>query len=333
MRASPAPRSAGGGEAAEAPLELAFPAGRRGTGETLAVGSTPGRRLAASLALAALFTAVGLELLALLSQHLSAPTEADWHAAADHARSLRRAREPILFAPHWVDPIGRAQLGEELGLDLLSLSDVDRYPRVLELSIRGARHPFLAGLAPKETRDFGGVKLSIYEKPAVEVSYDFVSRVAEAIVERVPVTPEGRLVRCSRQGRYFLCDPAQGWNRVGATIAEVEHWPYRCIFAHAVDGHIMRVAFPSVELGTSIVGYTGIDDFENHKRAKNPVRLRVRVGPRPPTAILHESDNPWTRFTVDTTAMAGQTHEVRFEVQAEGSAYARAFCFAAEVRR
>ena len=265
---------------------------------------------------------------ATLLQHLQAATDEDWAAATARLKTERKAGEPVLFAPHWVDPLGRHHVGRGLTMDLLTLSDVDRFARVWLLSVRGKQHPWLRGKPPAQTWRFKAVTLSLFEQKPARVVYDFTANIGEALVQR-----QGRqLVRCPRKGARFRCDPRQGWNWVGPHLAEVGHRPYRCIFAHAVDGRVMRVTFPAAVLGQTIVGYTGIDDFENRKRSDEAVRLVVMVGDKEVGAVRHLNKWPWTRFTFDTAKFAGQAHPVKFEVTT-ARAFARTFCFAAEARR
>jgi hypothetical protein len=284
------------------------------------------------------------ETVALLVQHGAAPVETDWRAAADLLRTERKADEPLLIAPLWSEPLARNYVGDQVDLELWLLSDVDRHARVWELSSRGARHPWLVGLQPARSRAFGALRLALYEKPAPRVLFDFTRQIRRARVERIG----DRVTRCAWEHQRFVCDPQQRWNWVGSNLAEVGHRPYRCVYAHAVDGHILRVTFPEVPLGKTIVGYTGIDDFENRKLSKKWVELTVKVGERTLGTIHHENSWPWRRFTLDTSsdaasaragsrppggtaAGAGATDQVRFEVTTEG-AFARTFCFAAEMR-
>jgi hypothetical protein len=260
-------------------------------------------------------------------QHSMAPTAASWQEAAAAVKARRKTGEPVLFAPLWVEPVGRLHLGSQLPLSLLTLSDIDRFHRVWQVSVRGARHRWLAGLEPQSSLDFGGINVALFRKPAQRVLFDFTARIEEATVERVGHDT----IRCPWQDGRFRCDPARSWNWVGSHLAEVGHRPYRCIFAHPVDNHVMRIGFPAVSVGRRLVGYTGIDDFENAKRAEEPVFFKVFVGDRLLGAVTHENDWPWTRFSFDTSQNAGQTQPVRFEVTTT-VAYARTFCFAAEMR-
>jgi hypothetical protein len=283
--------------------------------------------LKAVVLLLALLGLVGWEVAATLIQRGAAPTQNDWKAAAAAVRSERKADEPVLFAPGWVEPLGRLHLGDQLSLEQQLLSDVDRYARIWEVSVRGARHEWLASLEPARSWDYGAVTVALFTKPAQKVLFDFTAKILEARVDR----HGPRHAQCRRQGDRFSCDPQQSWNWVGPHLAEVGHRPYRCVFAHPVDGHVIRIAYPAVPMGGAIVGYTGIDDFENRKRADKPVTLKVYVGPRLVGVVVHQNRWAWRRFTLETKEITGQTHPVRFEVSAE-AAYARSFCFSAEAR-
>jgi hypothetical protein len=264
---------------------------------------------------------------AALIQHMDAPTEVQWQSALADLKKHHKAGEPLIFAPDWVAPLGRLHFAEYVNLESATLSDVDRFRRVWVVSTRGARHAWLHGHQPVETYEHGTVSLDLYIKEAVEVTYDFTARIAEAQVERA-----GRTVtRCKLDGKRFTCPP-HSWNWVGPHLAEVGHMPYRCVFAHAVDGDTMRITFPAVPLGRQVVGYTGIDDFENRKRNDAPVTLRVKIGEHTVGEAVHQNSWPWSRFHADTSRWAGQTHAVQFEITTT-QAFARTFCFTAEARK
>ncbi|MCC6747270.1 MAG: hypothetical protein IT371_06400 [Deltaproteobacteria bacterium] len=288
------------------------------------------------LLLAALLALLAVELGATLVQHLRVPSETDWQAASKAVRrDWRRYGDALLFAPAWVDPLGRQHLGDLLTLESASLSDVDRFSRVYQVSVRGGVHPFVAGLRPSSTDRFGGVTVTRYDKPAEKVTYSFYHRLGEAQVERAGPTP----ARCVRQPHpygatriRFVCDDRASWNWVGQHLAEVNHRPYHCIYAHPFEGHRMRVTFPNVPRSRRLVVYTGLDDFENRKKSKAPVTLEVFVGERRVGQIRHDSDSPWRRTELGFGETSGAAlHPVRFEVTTD-LAYARTFCFTAEAR-
>lgn len=279
--------------------------------------------------LLALLAGAGWEAFTTMQQHEAAPGETDWQAAVLLVRKERDPKEPLVFAPAWVEPLGRKYFRGDLSLEQMTLPDLDRFSRVWQVSIRGARHPWLAGLTPDKTWPGGGtVTVSRFIKPAAEILYDFTQHIMEASVQRRgPQT-----ATCQKRGKRFICDEKRTWNWAGPHLAEVKHRPYRCVFVHPVDHHTMRVTYPAVPMGSKLVGYTGIDDFENVKRAKEPVNLNIYVGDTSVGAVVHQNDQGWRRFSFDTKAHAGQTHPVRFEVNAK-IAFSRTFCFSAEVRR
>jgi len=102
--------------------------------------------------------------------HAAAPGDSDWKAATALIRAeLRPGQDLIVFAPDWVDPLGRKWLGDELTLDDLGRMDAARYARIWEVTVRGAEPPETEHLgAPTYTVHFGGVRVRRFEqKPAV----------------------------------------------------------------------------------------------------------------------------------------------------------------------
>ncbi|MBW2731479.1 MAG: hypothetical protein JRH20_03745 [Deltaproteobacteria bacterium] len=281
-----------------------------------------------ALLLLLLLALVGWEVAALVLQQRNAPGEAHFKAAvAKLTKEKGKARDAVLVAPAWAEPTMRQYLGTHVDLKLATLSDVDGFARVWELSMRGARHPWLEKIAaPTKSWRFGPLTLARYDKNPAKLNFDFHEKLSSAHVSVEPGTP-----KCRRVGKRFVCSP-QRWNWVGSYLAEVGHRPYRCIYAHPVRGHKLRIDFARVALGGNIVGYTGIDDFENRKKAKGPVTLTVFVGDEQVGQVLHQNQWPWQRFTIDTHRFVGRFQRVRFEISAEKTAY-RHFCFHAEARR
>lgn len=302
------------------PLKTAAEARRRPSGGV----ERPRGRLQPLFALL-LLGLIGWEAGAGVLQKQAAAKETDWAAAAAELRKLRKKGEPILIAPLWAEPVGRAQLAGMLNLELATLSDVDRFSRIYELSIRGARHPWLKALTPTTTRRHGAVTLAIYKQEPKTVLYDFGEQLSTATVSTAPPHQP-----CLFSGKRFNCGGRGQW--VGRYLAEVDHRPYRCIYAPPAAGRRLRIEYPAVPIGTKIVLYSGIDDFENRKKAKGAVRLQVFVDEKLVGGVLHQNDWPWYRVEADTKTLDGKRLPIRFEITSDRALF-RSFCFHAEARR
>ncbi|MCU1281480.1 MAG: hypothetical protein JWM53_5026, partial [bacterium] len=134
---------------------------------------------------------------AALTAHARVATSADWDAAAAEVRAGFGAGDVIAFAPAWVDQIGRAHLGDLVTVEMAGRSDVDRYARVWEVSIRGAHSPDTAGARLAHETQHGRVRVALYEKAAAPIVYDFTAHAGDARVMRGDVPCFG--------------DPTSGW--------------------------------------------------------------------------------------------------------------------------
>lgn len=282
----------------------------------------------ATVAGPAILGLIGWETATTVLQHRRAVEHEDWHKAVALLREKHRAGEPVLVAPEWAAPVARQHLAGLLPLELASLSDVDRFPRVWQLSMRDETHPWLRGLAPTQTFSRSRVTLSRYDKTPAQVLHDFRATLPRASVALVS---DRRRTQCAKRGERFVCGPAP-WSWVGLKLAEIDHRPYRCIYAHPVAEARLRLTYPAVPLGRKIVGYTGIDDFASRRGEKAPVYLQVFLGDTLARTIKQANEGHWTRFEVDTGTQRGEEQPVRFEVTTEDPRD-RTFCFHAEVRR
>ena len=150
----------------------------------------------------ALLAALGLLALAvwetvpLLHVHASAATDADWQAARAVVERERRPGDLIVFAPAWVDPVGRRWLGDWLTLDDVARMDEARYGRVWELSVRGAAFGLDGEVALEEQA--GAVRVRRFDRDAAGVLWDLRGRSQLLEVDYqgrrcVPIAVPGRL--------------------------------------------------------------------------------------------------------------------------------------------
>lgn len=263
---------------------------------------TASRGSIAALVVALLLAAVAIwEIVATRLATRSVPDDAAWARAAAHVRSQHRPGDLIVFAPSWIDPVGRLHLGDLMPIDMVARMDAARYARIWELAIRDARAPDTAGLSPVETRDFDGVSVRRYERTPVTVLADVRERLATARTSGAVARPPT------------------------LELAEVGFTPRRCIQVAPIARKQMRVTFPDVPAGT-LVGYMGIADVFTRREQRAPATLAVEAGGRVVATARAGVDDGWVRFSAPVPA-----GEVTFV--ASSAAHNRLICFAAEVRK
>jgi hypothetical protein len=231
----------------------------------------------------------------------SVPGDAAWRAAADRVRAEYRRGDLIVFAPAWIDPVGRMQLGDLIPIEAAARMDAARYARIWELAIRGARSPDTAGLDPVATDDVDGVVLRRYERaPAIVVA---------DVLEQLPAaTSDGA--------------------RPSLELAEVGFAPHRCLQISPAPGAPLRITFPGLALGRELVGYAGIADVFTRRDVRSPGRLDVEIAGKVVASVEPGVDDGWVRFAAPTTPGPA---DVTFIARATDAN--RRICFAAEARR
>jgi hypothetical protein len=256
-----------------------------------------------------------------------APKPEDWQAAAGAVRAGFQSGDLIVAAPAWADPILRVHLGDLIPAEVAGRLDDERFARVWEVSQRGDQAPAARRGQVTFERRFGALTVRRIERPAEAVRYDFVARWDDARVTRREAS--GTAVPCPRAGDRFQCP---GPNYVRRQIVEVDTHLHQALLAPAVANAAVVVEFPAVTLGRALVVATGLHNVWMRKEAQGAVVLRVVVGDRIDTTFTTENEDPWTPRRLDTSALAGQTAAVRFEVTAP-EPRARLFAFAAEARQ
>ncbi|HET6416218.1 MAG TPA: hypothetical protein VFG22_07960 [Polyangiales bacterium] len=270
------------------------------------------------------------------------PREQSWEAASAFVRARFRAGDRIVAAPAWVDPIVRNQLGDLLSLRSAAAVDLGGVDRIWELSIRGAEE---RRESVELDQRFGAVRVRMWPLLSEPLIYDFVEEVARAKVELLgaegskpcawmrarsssgglgqgPTTPEER----------FVCDPRRPWLWVGATVlTDLDFHPRRCVFQHPTGVDPVRVTFQDVPLGERLVVHGGIQYESERSRQHDPVTLRVWIDGRLAGELVHQDGDGWTGMEIDTSALARERAEVRFETTTSNPK-ARLFCWSASSR-
>lgn len=237
-----------------------------------------------------------------------APTDGDWAAAAGAVRAEFRPGDLIVAAPAWADPILRVHLGDLIPPEMAARLDDARFPRVWEISQRGARSPEGQRGDVRSDRSFGRLRLRLIERPAPVVTYDFVARWSD-----------GRLAN----GRG---------TSIERKIVEVDQRLRLAIMTRPVAGGPVVIEFPAVPLGRELAIATGLHDTWMRKAARGTVQARLFVGERPVPLPETTNDSGWTETRVDTSAEEGRTLPVRLEITS-AAPFDRYFAFAAEARR
>lgn len=241
------------------------------------------------------------EIVATVRAPATVPDDAAWRAAASVVRAKMQKGDLIVFAPDWIDPVGRLHLGDLISVDDAARMDAAKYGRIWELSIRGARSPDTAGLTPVEITEGNGVTIRRFERAPAIVLADLRERLSSAKIEG---------------------------GRATVLLAEVGFAPHRCIQAVPSASAPLRITFPAVPLGAQLVGYVGIADVFTRRDVRDPAQLEVEIGGKSVASASAGVDDGWVRFAAPTTpGPADVTVVVR------SRAAGRLVCFAAEARQ
>ena len=257
-----------------------------------------------------------------------APTDADWEGAARAVRAGFQPGDLIVAAPAWADPILRQHLGDLIPAEMAGRLDDARYGRVWEVSQRGARSPEGARGAVAFQERSGALTVRRIERAPEPVTFDFVARWGEARVSRRE--SRGTMIPCGYSADRFQC-PNLGFNYVRRQIVEVDTRLRMALLAQPVGNATVVVEFPRARVGRKLAVGTGLHNVWMRKEAQGPVDLRVFVGDAPVAAVTTRNQDGWKPTAIDTSAWAGRTVPVRFEITSPAP-YARHFAFAAEAR-
>ncbi len=232
------------------------------------------------------------------------PGAADWDRASAALRQRHQPGDLIVFAPDWIDPIGRLHLGDLISLDMAGRMDAARYGVIWELSIRGARAPETRGLTPESEARFGRLTMRRFVRDPAIVVTDFVAD-----------------FRSARHRGSAVVD-----------FQEVGFEPHRCILARPAPGGTVTVTFSGVTLGSRLVAYAGLADVFTRRDDRQPGRLAVTIDGTEVATRTFGVDDGWVRLSADTSPATDAT--VVFTATAVGPhARNRLICFAAEARR
>lgn len=255
-----------------------------------------------------------------------APTEKDWGAAAAKVRAQFRPGDLIVAAPAWADPIMRRQLGDLVPLAMAGRMDAARYGRIWEISQRGARAADTAGARVVDTSCYGALTVKRWEKPAAQVTFDFLAEWHRAEVS--VVTSDHVEVPCVVAQERFQCT---GGTSLKPELLEVDTTLRNGLALDPAERSTLVLEFAEVPLGRELAVASGLHSVWLRKLGDGKVRMRVLALGRELGAVEATSSSGWDLKTFDTSALAGTTGKVRFEITTD-KAGSRHFGFAAEAR-
>jgi hypothetical protein len=230
------------------------------------------------------------------------PSEADWRAAEQAVKELKKSDDLIIIAPEW------AVQGRMYFKDLMTFKDFGRfdtttYRRIFEVSIGNAKHPETVGMTPEETMQFGNLTVSRYRLPEpAEIRYSFTDSWKEAQYDNT-----------ERRSPKIIID----------------HWFHpRRVLQFSVR-HTSSITFEEVPLGGLLRGYAVIGYREGRFDKGDPIRLRIYLDDKRIGEEMVANFSPIEPFQYPLPGSG--TGTVRFEVYAKDNKN-REFGVAADVR-
>lgn len=288
-----------------------------------------------------------VELAAHFAQATSKVPDSDWLAARDAVKAEIHAEDLLVFAPSWVDPIGRSAFTDELAtVEREARPDDTRFARAIEVSIRGAHLPELESWHVTQRRRIGAITLTTYENPSFTpvldnlVSHFDSARVSVSRLEGARETSCPFLTTRSQTGAIgfgaavpgdrFAC-PQGGF--AGITVLQaLDYRPHRCIYAPPQGGAtVIRVRFAGVKFGNVLRGHHAVSWAQERYKEGAPVTLVWKVEGHIVGRLTHNDGDSWKPFELDTSELAGQTADLVAEVSAPDG-HDRYYCFEADTR-
>jgi hypothetical protein len=234
------------------------------------------------------------EIMVLASAHRSAPSRENWQAVAAVIPPMLRDDQLIVFAPRWIDPVGRLWLGSRMSLDHAARMDAVRYREIWEVSVRGAEAPDVAGEPAVSEQAFGPIRLRRFVRDAPRVTWSLSE---------------------------------------GARICEVDFEPRRGVVLE-LDHPLgqARRPYEDVNLGDQLQVYAGLADYKKRSDNRATALIQVMVDGREATRGIATNDNGWAALPTAATPPGLHEVEILARVQDPRDPIGLSVCVAAEAR-
>jgi hypothetical protein len=295
-----------------------------------------------------LVPAVGLlELCLHVKQANSAPSEQDWAAARSALEQTVKPDDLVVFAPRWIDPLAREHFGTQIAsLEREARPDETRFPRAIEVSVRGMHAPELSSWRKAGEWKTGPFTLTALENPApAKVIDDLVVHATPEHTRVSRVDPLGRETDCAfahagpqTGGLGFgPAVPGDRWTCPGgfvgiSVVPDLDYKPHKCIYAPPSGGPSpVRIRFVDVAFGTSLYGHHGLYVEAERHRDGAPVTLVWKTDARTLGSVTHNDGDGWKRFELPTSDLAGTRGDLVAEITAPNG-NRRMYCFEADTR-
>jgi hypothetical protein len=292
--------------------------------------------------------AVALVELALhVKQVDSVAPASDWKAAKAEVEKRAKPEDLVAFAPQWVDPIGREYFGNQIAtMEREAYPDVSRFPRAIEVSIRGEHLADLAGWRETDHTSIGGLRITTFENPSPVVLKDDLLRHLGKPDMHVSLVDQNGEHECGF-GRFGVQTGNLGFGPavpslryqcgggafVGISImADLDYRPRRCFYAPAQGPNAtVKLRFDSIAFGKVLHGHHGIYVEAERDGKGAPVAIAFRSGDKTLGKLVHRDGEGWKSFELDTSELTGKTAELVAEITSS-SRDRRMYCFEADTR-
>ncbi len=288
-----------------------------------------------------------LELVLHLSQVSSSVPDSDWLAARAAVKALAKPDDLVVFAPFWADPIGREFFKDDVAtMEREARPDDSRFPRAIEVSIRGAHLPELAGWTQEARQKVGKITLTTYANPHyTRVIDDLVAHFdpQRTTVWRLDTAGPnaGRESPCpitrgrsqtgnigfgpATPGEHFGCPSSF----VGISVMQpLDYQAHRCIYSQLPSGGTTRIRFRDVVFGKALHGHHAISWAQERFKQGTPVTISFTAGGHLLGRFVHNDGDSWKPFDMETTDLAGTTGELVVDIST-ANARERSYCFEA----